>query len=88
VDLLEQLDFGDSLFVVSNDVFVFYACQGVAVLEVPVSVLAESFIMSHPYPGKVVSIARAIIGRLVVGREEARQSCPGGDALYWEVVEP
>jgi hypothetical protein len=88
VDLLEQLDFGDSLFVVSNDVSVFYACQGVAVLEVLVSVLTESFITSHPYPGEVVSIARAIVGRLVVGREEARQSCPGGDALCWEVVEP
>jgi hypothetical protein len=35
-----------------------------------------------------VSIARTIVGRLVVGREEARQSCPGGDALFLEIVEP
>jgi hypothetical protein len=35
-----------------------------------------------------VSIARTIVGRLVVGREEARQSCSGGDALCWEIVEP
>jgi hypothetical protein len=35
----------------------------------------------------VVSIARTIVGRLVVGLEEARQSCPGGDALCWEIVE-
>jgi hypothetical protein len=36
----------------------------------------------------VVSFARMIVGRLVVGREEARQSCLGGDALCWEVVKP
>jgi hypothetical protein len=36
----------------------------------------------------VVSIARTIVGRLVVGREEARQSCPGGVALCWEIVKP
>jgi hypothetical protein len=35
-----------------------------------------------------VSIARKIVGRLVVGREEARQGLPGGDALCWEVIEP
>jgi hypothetical protein len=88
VDLLEQLDVGDSLFVVGNDVVVFDTCKDVAVLEVAVSVLAESLITSHPYSEEVVSIARTIVGRLVVGREEARQSRPGGDALYWEVVEP
>jgi hypothetical protein len=53
-----------------------------------VSILLESFITSHPYSGEVVSIARTIVGRLVVGREEVRQSCLGGDALCWEVVEP
>jgi hypothetical protein len=36
----------------------------------------------------VVSIARAVVGCLVVGREETGQSCLGGDALCWEVVEP
>jgi hypothetical protein len=51
------------------------------VLEVAVGALTESFITSHPHSGEVVSIARPIVGRLVVGREEARQSCPGGDAL-------
>jgi hypothetical protein len=88
VDLLEQLDAGDCLFVVSDDIFVFHACKGVAVLEVLVSVLTESFITSHSYSGEVVSIVKMIVGHLVVGREEARQGCPGGDALCWEVVEP
>jgi hypothetical protein len=88
VDLFKQLDVGDSLFVVGDDVVVFDTCKGVAVLEVAVGVLMESFITSHPHSGKVVSIARTIVGRLVVGREEARQSCQGGDALCWEIVEP
>jgi hypothetical protein len=69
VDLLEQLDVGDSLFVVGNDVVIFDTCEGVAVLEVAVSVLTESFIASHPYSSEVVSIARTIVGCLVVGRE-------------------
>jgi hypothetical protein len=69
VDLLEQLDVGDSLFVVSNDIVVFDTCKGIAVLEVAVSVLTESFITSHPYSGEVVSIARTIVGLLVVGCE-------------------
>jgi hypothetical protein len=34
----------------------------------------------------VVSVTRAIIGRLVVGREEVRQCCPRGDAFCWEIV--
>jgi hypothetical protein len=69
VDLLEQLDVGDSLFVVANDVVIFDTCEGVAVLEVAVSVLTESFIASHPYSSEVVSIARTIASRLVVGCE-------------------
>jgi hypothetical protein len=69
VDLVEQLDVGDSLFVVGNDVVFFDTCKGVAVLKVAVSVLTESFIASHPYSGEVVSIAMTIVGRLVVGRE-------------------
>jgi hypothetical protein len=88
VDLLKQLDVGDSLFVVGDDVVVFDTCKGVAVLEVAVGVLTESFITSNPHSGEVVSIARTIVGRLVVGREEARQSFLGGDALCWEIVEP
>jgi hypothetical protein len=48
MDLLEQLDIVDSLFVVGNDVVVFDTCKGVAVLELAVSVLMESFITSHP----------------------------------------
>jgi hypothetical protein len=69
VDLLEQLDVGDSLFVVGNDVVVFDTCEGVAVLEVAFGVLTESFIASYPYSSKVVSFARMIVGRLLVGRE-------------------
>jgi hypothetical protein len=88
VDLLKQLDVGDPLLVVSNDVFVFDTCKGVAVLEVAVGVLSESFITSHPHSGEVVSVARMVVGFLVIGREEARRCCPGGDALCWEIVEP
>jgi hypothetical protein len=69
MDLLEQLDIVDSLFVVGNDVVVFDTCKGVAVLEVAVSVLTQSFITSHPYSGEVVSIARTIVGRLIAGHE-------------------
>jgi hypothetical protein len=83
----QQLDVGDSLLVVGDDVIVFDTCKGVAVLEVAVGVLSESFITSHPHSSEVVSIARTIVGHLVVGREEARKSCPGGDALCWEIVE-
>jgi hypothetical protein len=71
VDIFEQLDVCDSLFVVGNDVVVFDTCKGVAVLEVAVSVHTERFITSHPYSGEVVSIAWTIVGRLVVGREYA-----------------
>jgi hypothetical protein len=55
---------------------------------VAVGVLTESFVTSHPHSGEVVSIARTIVGRLVVGREKVGQSCLGGDALCWEIVEP
>jgi hypothetical protein len=69
VDLLEQLDVSDSLFVVGNDVVIFDTCEGVAILEVAVSVFSESFIASHLYSSEVVSISRMIVGLLVVGRE-------------------
>jgi hypothetical protein len=75
VDLLEKLIVGDPLFVVGNDVLIFDTREGVAVLEVAVGVLPKSFITSHLHSGEVVSVARAIIGCLVIGREEARQ-CP------------
>jgi hypothetical protein len=88
MDLLEQLDVGDSLLVVSDDVFVFDTRKGVAVLEVAVTVLTESSITPYSYSCEVVSITRTIVDCLVVGREEARQSRPRGEALYWEVVEP
>jgi hypothetical protein len=88
MDLLEELDVGDPLLVVGDDVLVFDTCEGVAVLEVAVGILLESFIASHPHSSEVVSVAGVIIGRLVIGREEARQCCPGGDALCWEIVEP
>jgi hypothetical protein len=83
VDLLEELDVSDPLFVVSDDVLIFDTCKGVAVLELVVGVLSESLVTSHPHSGEVVSITRSIIGRLVVGLEEARKYCPGGDALCW-----
>jgi hypothetical protein len=85
MDLLKQLDVGDSLFLLSDDVFVFDTRKGVAVLEVAVGVFMESFITSHPYSCEVVSTTRTIVGRLVVGREDERQGRPGGDALCWVV---
>jgi hypothetical protein len=69
MDLLKQLDVSDPLLVVCNDVVVFDTCEGVAVLKVAVGVLTESFISSHPYSSEVVSIARTIVGRLVIGCE-------------------
>jgi hypothetical protein len=88
VDLLEELDVGDSLLVVGNDVLVLDIRKCVAVLEVVVGVLLEGFIASHPHSGEVMSVARSVVGRLVVGHEESVQCCPGGDALCWEIVEP
>jgi hypothetical protein len=38
-------------------------------IEVAVGVLTESFVSSHPYTSEVMSIARTIVGHLVVGRE-------------------
>jgi hypothetical protein len=52
------------------------------VLEVAVGVLPKSLVTSHPHSSDVVSVTRSIIGCLVVGREESRQCCLGGDALY------
>jgi hypothetical protein len=83
MDLLEEHEVGDPFLVVGNDVLVFDTREGVAILEVVVGVLSESFIASHSHSGEVVSVARAIIGRLVSGREEARQCCLVGDALCW-----
>jgi hypothetical protein len=81
MNLLEELDVGEPFLVIGDDVLVFDTHKVVAVLEVAVGVLPESFIASHPYTGEVVSVTRAITGRLEVGREESRQCCPGGDAL-------
>jgi hypothetical protein len=69
MDLLEQLDVSDPLLVVCNDIVVFDTCMGVVILEVAVGVLTESFVSSHPYSGEVVSIARTVVGRLVIGCE-------------------
>jgi hypothetical protein len=70
VDLLEELDIGDPLLVVSNDVLVLDTRKGVAVLEVAVGVLPKSLVTSHPHSGEVVSVTRSIVGRLLVGRGE------------------
>jgi hypothetical protein len=86
MDLFEELDVSDSLLVVGDDVLILDTCEGVAVLEVAVGVLSESFIASHPYSGEVMSVTRSVVSLLVVGREEAGQCCPGGDALCWEIT--
>jgi hypothetical protein len=40
------------------------------VLKVAVSVLSESFITPQPHSSKLIGVARTIVGRLVVSREE------------------
>jgi hypothetical protein len=75
-DLLKELDVGDAFLVISDDVFVLDTREGVAVFEVAVGILSKCLIASHPYSGEVVSVAMAIIGRLVVGHEKVRQCCP------------
>jgi hypothetical protein len=50
------------------------------------SVAVELALVALPHG--MLSVARTIVGRLVVGHEKARQRCPGGDALCWEIVEP
>jgi hypothetical protein len=70
MDLLEELDIGDSLLVVGDDVLILDTRKGVAVLEVAAGVVPEGFIVSHPHSSKVMSVIRSVVGRLVVGREE------------------
>jgi hypothetical protein len=71
MDLLEDLDVGDSLLVVGDDVFVFDTYEVVAVLNVTVSVLLKSFITPHPHSSEVMGVAKMIVGRMVVSREES-----------------
>jgi hypothetical protein len=47
MNLLEQLDVGDLLLVVGDDVFILNTCEGITVLEVAVGILSES--SSHPH---------------------------------------
>jgi hypothetical protein len=88
MDLLEELDVGDSILVVGDDVLVLDTRECIAVFEVAVSVFPKGFVASHPHSGEVVSVTRSVVGCLVVGREELGQCCLGGDALCWEIVEP
>jgi hypothetical protein len=88
MDLLEELDVGDAFLVISDDILVLDTHEGVAVFEVAVGILSECLVAPHPYSGEVVGVARVIVGRLVLGREKARQCCPRGDALCWEIVKP
>jgi hypothetical protein len=41
-----------------------------------VSVLTKSLVVPHPYSGEVMSVAWAIVGRLIVDHEEPRQGWP------------
>jgi hypothetical protein len=70
MDLLEELKFGDPLLVVGYDIFIIDTSEGVVVLEEAVGVLSKSFVFPHPYFGKVVSVVGAVVGHLVVSREE------------------
>jgi hypothetical protein len=62
--------------------------KGVAVFKVAIGVLPEGFIVSRSHSSEVMSVTRSVLGRLAVGHEESGQCCPGGDALYWEIVKP
>jgi hypothetical protein len=57
MDLLEELEVGDSLLVVGYHIFIFDASEGVAILEEVIVVLLESFSFPHAHFGKVVSVA-------------------------------
>jgi hypothetical protein len=70
VNLLKELVVGDSLLEVGDDVFDPNACEGVAVLELAVCVLSKSFIAAHPHSGEVMSVTKAVVGRLVIRHEE------------------
>jgi hydrogenase maturation factor len=72
VDLLEELDVGDYLLVVGYHIFILDTDEGVVVLEEMVGVLSENFTFSHLHFGEVVSVAGAVVGRLVVHGEELR----------------
>jgi hypothetical protein len=71
VDLLKDLDVGNSLLVVGDEVFVLNTCKGVAILKVVVSVLSEGFVAPHLHFSEVMSISRMVVGHLVVGCEES-----------------
>jgi hypothetical protein len=70
MDLLKELDVGDSLLVVGDDVFIFNTYEGVTIIKLAVSVLSESSVVPHPHFRELMSISRSIVGFLVVGREE------------------
>jgi hypothetical protein len=72
MDLLKDPDVGDPFLVIGDDILILDTHEGVAVFVVAVGILLESFVTSHPHSGEVMSVTRVIIGRLVVGREEAR----------------
>jgi hypothetical protein len=71
MDLLEELELGDSLLVVVYDILILHSSKSVAVPEETVGVLLESFTFPHLYLGEVVSVARVVVGCLVVRREES-----------------
>jgi hypothetical protein len=71
MNVFKELDVSDSLLVVGDDVFVLNACEGLAVLEVAVGVLSESFVMPHSHSSEVMSVTRMVVGHLVVGCEES-----------------
>ena len=76
MDLLEELEVGDTLLVVGDDVVVLDTSKLVSVLEEPVGVVAERFASLHDDATQVVSVTRPVVGRLVVGSEQPRQTFP------------
>jgi hypothetical protein len=71
MDLLEELELGESLLVVVYDILILDSSKSVAVPEETVGVLSKSFTFPHLYLSEVVSVARVVVGCLVVRREES-----------------
>jgi hypothetical protein len=70
MDLLEELKVSYPLLIVGYDIFILDTRKSVAVLEIVVGVLMESFILLYPHFGEMVSVAGAVVGHLIVGHEE------------------
>ena len=70
MDLLEELQVSDAFLVVLDDIFIFDTGKLVVVFEESVGVVSETLVSAHGHLCKVVSVARAVVGCLVVRNEQ------------------